>query len=195
MLCNMTVRAPETTCAAAPGPPPPAQRPRAQHGGAHVVTGVMLSYTGLLRWDDLSRVLVHDDHLHIYPGEHLELFPWKSKTGQHAVGAWVTIGATDSPHCVVVLVEKLLACGAYDRNPPPGCDSGPLIRKIVRAQKLPALQYKDVLERVNELFMEAGVTKEDRRVSGRSRHRGGEGRPDRVMVQALGRWRSAETLI
>ncbi|PNH03452.1 hypothetical protein TSOC_010494 [Tetrabaena socialis] len=175
-----------------------------------LVTGVLLCYTGLLRFDDLSRVLVHEDLLRIYPGEHLELFLWKSKTDQCAEGAWVTIGATEGPHCVVGLVEKLLARGAYDRSPPPGRDGGPLIRAVVtdaggeqrlehRSTQLPeitpALQYKVVLKRVNELFGEAGVTKKIGmhafRVAGATE--AVNAGTDRVMVQKLGRWATAET--
>ncbi|EFJ40000.1 hypothetical protein VOLCADRAFT_100252 [Volvox carteri f. nagariensis] len=66
-----------------------------------VVTGAVLTFCGLLCFDDLSHVLVHTDLLHIY-GDRVEIFLFKSKTDQHCKGAFVTISRIGGPCCPVL---------------------------------------------------------------------------------------------
>ncbi|GFR42351.1 hypothetical protein Agub_g3044, partial [Astrephomene gubernaculifera] len=81
-----------------------------------VVTCAVLAFCGLLRFDDLSHILVHTDLLRIY-ADRAEVFLFKSKTDQHCRGTFVTIGRIDSPFCPVRLLEELLQAGQYKRKP------------------------------------------------------------------------------
>ncbi|EFJ48832.1 hypothetical protein VOLCADRAFT_90495 [Volvox carteri f. nagariensis] len=82
----------------------------------HIHEGAVLVFCGLLRFDDLSHMLVYTDLLHIYR-DHMEIFLFKSKTDQHCKGAFVTIGRIGGPCCPVLLLEQLLEAGHYQRTP------------------------------------------------------------------------------
>jgi hypothetical protein len=95
-------------------------------------TAIVLMFTGFLRYDDMAKVLVHEDLLRVHDG-HLELFIFKSKTDQHWDGVWVLISALPgSPNCPVTLVRQLLAAGDYQTKcAGPGEDLGPLLRAVL----------------------------------------------------------------
>ncbi|PNW69757.1 hypothetical protein CHLRE_21g752447v5 [Chlamydomonas reinhardtii] len=170
-----------------------------------LVTGCVLAFTGLLRFDDLSRVMVHHELLRVEPGAALEIHLWRSKTDQRADGADVTIGATGGLSCPVALVEQLFAAGAYNRFPGEGEDAGPLMRAVTPgtdgaqrlqqvtaplASPIPALPYSYVYPRVTELLRAAGITK---KVGTHSFRASGataavEGGADRTLVRKTGRW-------
>lgn len=170
-----------------------------------LVTGCVLAFTGLLRFDDLSRVLVHHELLRVTPGEALEIHLWRSKTDQRSEGAPVTVGATGGLSCPVALVEQLLVAGAYDRFPGAHEDAGPLLRAVVTspdgAQRLqqvtapleapiPPLPYAYAYPRISDLLRAAGISKQ---LGTHSFRAGGataavEGGADRTLVRKHGRW-------
>ncbi|PNW70369.1 hypothetical protein CHLRE_17g716900v5 [Chlamydomonas reinhardtii] len=181
------------------------------------VTGAVLCYAGLLRFDDLAHVLVHEDLLRILP-DRAEIFLFKGKTDQAARGTLVTIGRVDGPYCPVALLETLLLQGQYQRQAAvrpkrggaPGTwedaeDVGPLLRAVTRtgtlaqvSVRLPAvikpLTYHTFRKRLNELWAAAGVT---RSLPPHALRRGGAtaavaNGADRMEVQKLGRWRSQQ---
>lgn len=182
------------------------------------VTCILLCFVGLMRYDDLARVMVHPDLMRIQPGEYVELYLWRSKTDQVAEGDTVVIGTTGGPHCPVGLLQELLTGGEYLRHPRQGRvngkwgdldDVGPLLRAVVSAtgggQQLaqtstplpdfiPALPYNTFSDAVERLFSEAGVT---RALGTHAFRRGGASTAvnngaDRTLVQKHGRWRSAK---
>lgn len=81
------------------------------------VTCAVLGYSELLRYSDLSRVMVHHDLLRFYLDDRVELFLFTSKTDQHCEGALVPIGRISGPCCPVRLLEELLSAGQYKRYP------------------------------------------------------------------------------
>ncbi|GIM15191.1 hypothetical protein Vretimale_17997, partial [Volvox reticuliferus] len=81
-----------------------------------IVTCAVLAFAGLLRYDDLSHILVHRELLHIY-SDRAEIYLFRSKTDQYCKGEIVTIGRIGGPHCPVSLLEALLHAGEYKRDP------------------------------------------------------------------------------
>ncbi len=183
------------------------------------VTCAVLGYSGLLRYSDLSRVMVHHDLMHFYP-DRVELFLFTSKTDQHCEGALVPIGRISGPCCPVRLLEELLSVGQYKRYPAQeeqraangsvsmvdAEDVGPLLRAVSRngqrlehvalplsgGQLIKPLTYATFQASLGRLFKEAGV---DKKLGTHSLRKGGataavQNGADRMVVRKLGRWRS-----
>ena len=181
-----------------------------------IVTCAILAFSGLLRYDDLSRVLVHRELLRIFP-DRVEICLYTSKTDQQCQGAVVTIGRIGGPFCPVTLLEALLQAGAYQRDPAlrpiPGTSSwqdaedvGPLLREVnPRTGRLdqltaslpkivPAMPYRDFREALKRLCYQAGIRQS---LCPHDLRRGGASAAvangaDRMTVQKLGRWRNAK---
>ena len=187
------------------------------------VTCAALCYYGMLRYSDLANVMVHADLMRFAPGR-VELYLWRSKTDQHAVGATVTIMALGGAHCPVHLLRELLVAGGYSTRPAQGLqvdaagrqclvdveDVGPLLRAVkleqgrrVLAQvsvplpgTIPSVQYSHFKEELVQLFRAAGITKP---IGTHSLRSGGasaavNGGADRALVQKTGRWRSPQVM-
>ncbi|EFJ51476.1 hypothetical protein VOLCADRAFT_87823 [Volvox carteri f. nagariensis] len=180
-----------------------------------VVTGAVLTFCGLLRFDDLSHVLVHTDLLHVYR-DRVEIFLFKSKTDQHCKGAFVTIGRIGGPCCPVLLLEQLLEAGHYQQTPCTSVqrdgveadteDVGPLLRavnvrrncleEVVAAlpstvEAMPYCKFRDTLRTLCYAWRQ-GVRCD---LCPHSLCCGGatalvQGGADRAEVQKLGRWKS-----
>jgi hypothetical protein len=56
------------------------------------ITAVVLVFTGFLRYDDMTTVLVHEDLLRVRE-DRLEMFMYESKTYALCHGAWGVIAA------------------------------------------------------------------------------------------------------
>ncbi|GLC49741.1 hypothetical protein PLESTB_000282000 [Pleodorina starrii] len=182
-----------------------------------IVTCIVLSYAGMLRFSDLCRVLVHHDLLRFYP-DRVEFFLFKSKTDQRCEGALVPVGRVGGKYCPAQLVETLLQVGGYRRQPRQLAstdadgtvclsdleDVGPLLRNCARggnslradAVNLPdviqPMSYSTYSKALKALFAEAGVTK---KISPHSLRSGGateavNAGAERAVVQKLGRWRT-----
>jgi hypothetical protein len=180
------------------------------------VTAAALSFTGLLRFSDLRRVLVHHQLLRFYP-DRAEIFLYASKTDQQFRGELVSVGRGVAPYCPVALLEQLLQAGGYCQVPNTAVgsdgreveveDVGPLLRAVVQRSGrqqlrqvraplpalIPAVSYNTFANGLHALFADAGV---ERRLPPHSLRRGGataavNGGADRILVQKLGRWRSA----
>jgi hypothetical protein len=102
------------------------------------LTVFLLSFVGLLRFDDVSNILVRKDFIQFVskppsdpiPGlDGVVIFLPKSKTDQSGGGAWVAIGATGKEFCPAGLLMQLLQQGGYDLNHP-SADTGPLLRAV-----------------------------------------------------------------
>ncbi len=171
------------------------------------VTAIVVMYAGMLRFDDLAEICVHEDLLKILP-THMEIFIPRSKTDQHWEGVWATISAMPgSPVCPVALVTRLLAVGQYRTQPSvSGEDVGPLLRpvrmisgkhvlgRLVGTTQQPVLttSYDTFRKRVAELFAMAGVRKHitphSMRIGGAT-EAAAAGCPDRLIMK-FGRWKS-----
>jgi hypothetical protein len=178
-----------------------------------VVTCAVIAFCGLLRFDDLTHILVHPDLLRIY-SDRAELYLFKSKTDQHCTGVFVTIGRVNGPFCPVQLLEALLAAGGYKRTPatavqPDGSeadaeDVGPLLREVnERTNRLrpvsvalphtiPAMKYDKFLATLRSLCAAAGLRDD---IGTHDFRRGGatalvQNGASRIDVQKLGRWKS-----
>lgn len=173
------------------------------------ITAVVLMFTGFMRYDDMTKVLVHEDLLRV-ADDRLELFLYESKTDALCHGAWVVVSALPgSICCPVTLVRRLLAMGGYVTVPPDGhTDLGPLLRPVLKVKaghKLKAVTASlahpikstgasRLRERLQEMCSQVGIHKSiglhSCRIGGATeaaRHRV----PDRLF-QKHGRWRSAE---
>ncbi|GLC45223.1 hypothetical protein PLESTM_001704000 [Pleodorina starrii] len=187
-----------------------------------VVTCVVLCFTGLLRYDDLAKILVHQDLLDVQLGSHASIYLYRSKTDQGAQGATVTIGAVGElhpAHCPVQLLHDLLVAGGYQRAPRKAYvagklqeveDVGPLLRPVARsadgsqrlAQRtapldapIAVMPYRDFREKLNAAFQAAGIHRD---FGTHAFRRGGattavNSGADRALVQKLGRWASPAT--
>jgi hypothetical protein len=180
------------------------------------ITCAALCFSGLLRYDDLSHVLVHEDLLRIR-SDRAEIYLYRSKTDQYCEGAVVTIGRIGGRACPVHLLEELLAAGEYQRSPAlrpcrgrssqleDAEDVGPLLRATnaagtrleQTAEPLPktiaALPYTAFAASLKRLCAAAGV----RDLGTHAFRRGGattavEEGADRMTVQKLGRWKSSQ---
>ena len=185
------------------------------HPGASLLdrmhaTVICIMFLGFLRYDDVAKVLVHEDLLLIHDS-HVEFFLYKSKTDQHMEGHWVTLAQLPhSPCCPVRLLRALLAHGGYTQAAPAGWDVGPLLRACapgaragsyqlaqVRAPltaPIPSLSASRLRQRMNELFSLIGVHKHLGNHSpriGATSAAAALSVPDRLF-QAAGRWKSAE---
>ncbi len=175
------------------------------------VTVLSLQYAGQLRFDDATKVMVHRDLMRIYP-DRAELFIWRSKTDQHAKGAWVTIGRVPGPHCPVTLLRALLEEGGYATVPErPDEDLGPLLRAVTHDKRtgkqvlrqrtatlqapIPPLSFTAFSASMHRLLKAAGVTKQ----LGTHSFRIGattaavNAGVEHTLVQKQGRWRDAHT--
>lgn len=182
-----------------------------------VVTCLVLAYAGQLRFDDLSHVMVHHDLMRFFP-DRVELYLWRAKNDQYAVGAWVTIAAVGGPYCPVGLLHALLSAGGYKTSPAEVLtsdgsfrdaeDVGPLLRavKSVAGQQvlsqvasplqafIPALSYSSFTALLKALVREAGlpssILSHSFRIGASSTavNAGVEPR----LVQNAGRWRSSQ---
>jgi ribonuclease HI len=175
------------------------------------VTCLVLAYAGFLRYDDLAKVLVHEDLLR-FTATHMEIFIFSSKTDQQFAGSWVVVAREPgSPYCPVRLVEDLLAAGGYVSCPEraPGQDLGPLLRAVGRrrardgsrrlqrvtrplSDPIPAVSDGLLRDRAKALCAAAGVTKEvglhSFRIGGASV--AADSGVDERLVMSHGRWRS-----
>ncbi|GIL52203.1 hypothetical protein Vafri_7910 [Volvox africanus] len=79
-----------------------------------IITCAVLAFAGLMRYNDLSHILVHRELLHIYR-DRAEIYLFRSKTDQYCKGDIVTIGRIGGPHCPVSLLETLLSIRGYKR--------------------------------------------------------------------------------
>ena len=71
-------------------------------------------YAGFLRYDELINICRCDLDIYI---SHVNIFIMKSKTDIYRQGAWVLIGATNSPTCPVLALRRyLLAAGLNDSS-------------------------------------------------------------------------------
>jgi hypothetical protein len=100
-------------------------------------TVFLLMFLGLLRFNDAQHILVHKDLIQFVSKPDKEdtldgviIFIPSSKTDQSGEGAWIAIGATNLEYCPVQLLATLLREGNYVLSPPPGWDSGPLLRAV-----------------------------------------------------------------
>lgn len=183
------------------------------------VTCAVLGFSGLLRYSDITRVMVHHDLMRFYP-DRVELFLFTSKTDQHCEGALVPIGRIGGPCCPVQLLEDLLRIGGYKCRPAQAevCatdgstsladaeDVGPLLRAVSRngqhleqvalplsgGKLIKPLAYSTFRTSLVQLFAAAGVTKQ---LGTHSLRKGGataavQNGADRMVVRKLGRWRS-----
>jgi hypothetical protein len=170
------------------------------------VTAFVLMFAGFLRYDDLAKVLVHQDLLKVQP-THLEVFIYKAKTDQYWEGNWVQIAALPgSPCCPVTLARRLLEAGRYVTAPPLGRDAGPLIRAVhvdgpghrlaqvtaPLAEPIPPLSDAALRDRLKAMCAAVGIAKpvglHSLRIGGATAA-AGNGVPERL-VQAHGRWAS-----
>ncbi|EFJ39208.1 hypothetical protein VOLCADRAFT_101243 [Volvox carteri f. nagariensis] len=182
------------------------------------VTCALLCWFAFLRFDDLARVLVHYDLLHITPGVGAEIILWKSKTDQRGEGQTASVGFRGDHYCPMTRLEELLTKGQYVRLPKQEAvegryvsveDVGPLLRRVTTSQTgvpslvqrtaplsapIPPLPYRTFLGHLRRLFVEAGLSP---RFGTHSLRSGGvtaavNNGADRSLVQKLGRWKSAD---
>lgn len=173
-------------------------------------TCLVLSFVGFLRYDDLSKVLVHHELLQIYP-THMAIFLYKSKTDTLWEGAWIHIARLKAPSlCSVSLVEDLIEQGGYQTVPRQGSneeDLGPLLRGTVSMfghnarlsqvtstlwAPIPPLGYKAYKESIKNLAEGAGISERILPHSGRiggATAAANSGVPDRLF-KLHGRWKS-----
>ena len=64
---------------------------------------VVLSFSGFLRWDDLSRLKRQDLE---FEREYMRFFLEKRKNDQYREGSWILIARTSNPTCPVQLMES-----------------------------------------------------------------------------------------
>ena len=95
------------------------------------LTVLLLAFVGLLRYSDLSNILVHQDLLRFVPcmdepsrDDGVLIFLPHSKTDQAWSGSWVAIGATGGAFCPVGLLKALIRLGGLHHHP---TDCGPLL--------------------------------------------------------------------
>jgi hypothetical protein len=100
------------------------------------LTVLLLAFVGLLRYGDISNVLVHQDLLRFVPcmdepsrDDGVLIFLPHSKTDQAWSGSWVAIGATGGAFCPVGLLKALIRVGGYCTFHPTD-DCGPLLRAV-----------------------------------------------------------------
>ena len=145
-----------------------------------VLTVMVLSFFGFLRFSEAEKILVHHQFL-VVRDEGIQLYIWKSKTDAHAVGCRKDIPATGGPACPVRLLRELLAAGEYKTIPAVQQSAGgelfeteelgPLLRAVApsatcllqvtapRGTINPALRSVDYLAAVHRLMRTAGITK------------------------------------
>ena len=173
-------------------------------------TVICIMVLGLLRYDDVAKILVHEDLLIFDPdGRFVEFFLYKSKTDQHMEGHWVTLSAlSHSTCCPVKLLQALLAAGNYQRTASAGVDVGPLLRAVrchgkghvlqkvtaPLSDPIPSLGPDRLRNRLQDLCSSLGIDKD---LGNHSARIGGTTSaaalqvPDRLFQQA-GHWRSTQ---
>ena len=140
------------------------------------LTVFLLMFVGMLRFSDVSVLLVHEDLLKfIYDGDKLLgvlIYICKSKTDQTWKGNWVAIGATGKKYCPASMLLRLLQKGGYVTKSDDS-DVGPLLR-AVRFSKdghvlvcksrplsendpIPSLSYSAFNSNLKQLVAEAGI--------------------------------------
>lgn len=175
-------------------------------------TCLVVSYAGFLRYDDLCKILVHQELLQIFP-THMSIFLYHSKTDKWWDGAWVHVARLPPPClCPVSLVETLLDLGGYRTEPVEDdygreLDLGPLMRgtssmfghksrlaQVTSPLSSPILPlgYKMYKASISLLASEAGIKEHILPHSGRiggATAAANNGVPDRLFKQH-GRWKS-----
>ncbi len=66
---------------------------------------ILLAYAGFFRYDELVNICRCDIQMYV---SHINIFVCKSKTDIFRQGAWVLIGATNSPTCPVAALRKYI---------------------------------------------------------------------------------------
>jgi hypothetical protein len=146
------------------------------------LTVFLLTFVGLLRFDDLANILVHRNFIQFIHKTDTDstldgvvMFLPTSKTDQEWDGKWIAIGATGAQFCPVRLLLDLLSAGLFCMTPTAGFDSGPLLRavKCVKtidghqlaqivsplSRPIPALSYTTFRASILLLCIQAGLTK------------------------------------
>ena len=153
-----------------------------------VLTLISLGFTGLLRWDDLSRIKLCDISFH---ESFVAIFLEQRKSDQYREGSWVDISKSYSKYCPVLLLKRFLAHGKHSQN-------SFLFRKIahtnegafLRSQKL---SYSRALELVRLLLKDIGLDAQKYGLhsmrSGRASLAAALGVPDRLIMRQGG-WKS-----
>lgn len=181
------------------------------HEGASLMdrmhsTVAYVMFLGLLRYDDASKILVHQDLL-VLREDRAELFIYKSKTDQQMDGFWVTLAALPgNPACPVRLLQQLLQQGRYATMAAAGLDVGPLLRRVVKegsshrleqvtaplSSPIPPLGIQRFRSRLQQMCDQVGLVKHvgthSLRIGGASS--AAELQVSDQLIQAAGRWRS-----
>lgn len=178
------------------------------------LTLFLLQFVGLLRFDDLSQILVHHNFIQFVAKSETDntddgvmIFIPTSKTDQEWNGNWVAIGATGNRFCPVFLLKELLRVGKFCLNPPLGMDSGPLLRAVKPgghelAQRLspisrpiPALTYNTFRGSIQAACIEAGLVTHLALHSGRvgAANAAAAVGADSRLVCHVGRWKVGST--
>lgn len=181
------------------------------HDGASLLdrmhcTVAYVMFLGLLRYDDASKILVHQD-LFLLLEDRAELFIYKSKTDQRMDGFWVTLAAVPgSVACPVHLLRRLLQQGEYVTCAAAGLDVGPLLRPVVQAggrhrlaqvtaplsSPIQPLGSQRLRTRLQQMCDQVGLAKHvgthSLRIGGASA--AAELHVSDQLIQAAGRWRS-----
>ena len=179
------------------------------------LTVLLLAYVGLLRYDDMSHILVHHEFLRFKRDQQgnfigVLMFLFTGKTDQTWSGKWVAIGATGGKFCPVALLHRLLEIGGYVQSSLEDC--GPLLRAVRWSPKqqqhylqqhtasldspISALSYDAFRKHVLSLVAEAGIHK---CIGLHSPRIGGATNAilagcDRTLVRTLGRWKWANVM-
>lgn len=109
------------------------------------LTVFLLMFIGLLRFNDVQQIMVHQDCLRfIYSDSNVLLgcliFIPFSKTDQSGDGVWIAVGATGKRFCPAKLLSDLLVAGQYCTAPPEGHFAGPLLRPVIGKHKPARMQ-------------------------------------------------------
>ncbi|XP_071499136.1 integrase/recombinase xerD homolog [Diadema antillarum] len=72
---------------------------------------ILIAYAGFLRYDELINIRRCDLDMYV---SHVNIFIMKSKTDIYRQGAWVLIGATNTPTCPVSALRKYLLAAELD---------------------------------------------------------------------------------
>jgi hypothetical protein len=142
---------------------------------------LLLCFVGLLRFNDMTGVLVHEDLLRFIPAadnqnrdDGMLIFIPRSKTDQSWQGEWVAIGATGKSLCPVFWTRRLLSLGKYVRSSTSNTtDCGPLLRAVKAAPKaqefllsqttststpIPSLSHATISKSAKILLAEASIS-------------------------------------
>ena len=154
---------------------------------------VLIAYSGFLRFDELINIRRCDLDMFV---SHVSVFIMKSKTDVYRQGAWVLIGATNTPTCPVLALRRYLSAAELNSD----SDENFIFRPVNFCKSLDKYKLREgqlSYSRCLELFREAltSVGLNASKFGMHSLRSGGAsaaaniGVPDRLFKKH-GRWRS-----